>query len=114
MPISRRRLFAGTTAALAAAGGLVAIRAAQARYYEGPASDHFDGVRFFDPYGAPPKSVSDLLRWYTTAGRAKWPARVTSPYGDRPPRRVDDRSWRIAFVGHASLLVQTAGLNMLI
>ena len=114
MPLTRRGLFAGTTAALAAAGGLPAVRAAQARYYDGPASDHFDGIRFFDPYGAPPKSVSDLLRWYSTGGRAKWPDWVPSPHSDRPPRRVDRRDWRIAFVGHASLLVQTAGLNILI
>jgi hypothetical protein len=25
-------------------------------YYNGPASDHFDGMRFFDPAGAPPRS----------------------------------------------------------
>ena len=28
-----------------------------------PVSDHFDGERFFDPCGAPPRSRWDLLRW---------------------------------------------------
>jgi hypothetical protein len=32
------------------------------RYYHGPVSDHFDGERFFDPHGVPPKSRRDLLR----------------------------------------------------
>ena len=34
------------------------------RYYDGPVSDHFDGERFFDPDGAPPRSRRDLLRWW--------------------------------------------------
>ena len=34
------------------------------RYYHGPPSDHFDGVRFFDPRGAPPRRRRDLLRWF--------------------------------------------------
>lgn len=113
MPLSRRRLFAGTTAVLAAAGGLVTVRAAQARYYDGPVSDHFDGTYFFDPQGVPPKSPVDLLRWWSSNGRAKWPAWVAGTE-DRPPRRVDDGSWRISFVGHASLLLQVAGLNILL
>jgi len=33
---------------------------------------------------------------------------------DRPPQRVADTRWRIAFVGHVTLLIQTAGLNILI
>ena len=114
MPISRRRLFAGTAAVLAAAGGLVTLRSSQARYYDGPASDHFDGTRFFDPNGAPPNSTADLLRWWMTRERALWPVWAPSPYSDRPPARVDDTTWRISFVGHASLLLQTAGINILI
>ena len=36
------------------------------------------------------------------------------PLRDRPPARVDGPEWRISYVGHASLLIQTAGLNILI
>jgi len=46
--------------------------------------------------------------------RAKWPGRAPSPYADRPPARVEDASWRISYVGHASFLIQTAGLNILL
>src|SRR6201982_3543140 len=88
------------------------------RYYNGPVSDHFDGARFFDPHGAPPRSRRDLLRWFVDrhwrAPKSKWPAWAPSPYADRPPARIDGAAWRISYVGHASWLIQTAGFNMLL
>jgi L-ascorbate metabolism protein UlaG (beta-lactamase superfamily) len=89
------------------------------RYYQGPVSDHFDGARFFDPDGVQPRSRGDLLRWQLVERRwrgskAKWPIWAPSPYVDRPPARVDGPAWRICYVGHASFLIQTAGLNMLL
>ena len=77
------------------------------RYYRGPISDHFDGERFFDIDGAPPRSRRDLLHWHLerrSDGRAKWPAWVPSPYADRPPR-VEGTAWRVSYVGHASFLL---------
>jgi L-ascorbate metabolism protein UlaG (beta-lactamase superfamily) len=115
MRFTRRRLITGLSAMAAAAGGLASVRAAQARYYEGALSDHFDGIRFVDPHGMAPKSIADLLRWWTVrGGRSAWADWVPSPYADEPPARVDGRALRVSFVGHASLLVQTAGLNILI
>jgi L-ascorbate metabolism protein UlaG (beta-lactamase superfamily) len=46
--------------------------------------------------------------------KAKWPVWAPSPYADRPPSRVEGATWRIAYVGHASFLIQTAGLNILL
>ena len=90
----------------------------RSRYYDGPISDHFDGVRFFDPAGAAPRSRLDLLRWMIGSRwrgtRARWPAWAPSPYADRPPARVEGSNWRISYVGHASWLVQTGGVNLLL
>jgi L-ascorbate metabolism protein UlaG (beta-lactamase superfamily) len=75
-------------------------------------------VRFFDPTGAQPRSRADLLRWMIGSRwrgtRAKWPAWAPSRYVDQPPARVEGASWRISYVGHASWLVQTAELNLLL
>jgi L-ascorbate metabolism protein UlaG (beta-lactamase superfamily) len=88
------------------------------RYYNGPVSDHFDGERFFDRYGGALASRGGLLRWvidrYWHGTKAKWPAWAPSPYADRPPARVEAAVWRMSYVGHASWLVQTAGLNILL
>jgi hypothetical protein len=84
--------------------------------YSGPISDHFDGTHFFDPDGAPPKSLVDVLRWQFGSGRKRqaWPEWVPSPYADTPPPRVTGDKVRFSFVGHASWLIQTSGLNILI
>jgi L-ascorbate metabolism protein UlaG (beta-lactamase superfamily) len=105
-------LFAG----LAAAAGLSAFWASLMRTYEGPVSDHFDGTRFYDPDGSPPKSLGEVLRWQFGPDRQRqpWPEWAPSPYADTPPTRVTGDKVRLSFVGHASWLIQTSGLNILI
>jgi L-ascorbate metabolism protein UlaG (beta-lactamase superfamily) len=106
-------IAAGLILAAATAAG-IRLRAARKRLYNGPISDHFDGVRFFNRHSVPAKRFTDLLLWYRTRQAAKWPAWDPSPYTDSPPQRVAGHGWRISYVGHASLLLQTAGLNILI
>jgi L-ascorbate metabolism protein UlaG (beta-lactamase superfamily) len=121
MPIlflMNRRLFFAALAAVAAlgTGGLMTKRANAAnRYYQGPASDHFDGRTFFNPDGTPPRQFADLLRWQFGGGRVSWPNGWPSPFPQaKPERRVEGSSLRLTMVGHATMLIQTAGLNILI
>ncbi|TGP49602.1 hypothetical protein EN872_15060, partial [bacterium M00.F.Ca.ET.229.01.1.1] len=77
-------------------------------------SDHFDGTLFFNPDGKPPGRFADLLKWQLGGERAKWPAANPSPFHQaRPDERVDSGALRLTMVGHSSLLIQTAGLNIL-
>ncbi|MBU8540972.1 MBL fold metallo-hydrolase [Falsiroseomonas tokyonensis] len=79
-----------------------------------PVSDHFDGSRFFNPGGAPPRRLLDVARWQLGRGGDDWPDRFPSPFPpDRPPLRVEGAALRVSFVGHASFLLQGAGLNIL-
>jgi len=81
-------------------------------YYSGPVSDHFDGHRFFNPGGEAPRGGRDLLRWMMSERRSRWPSRAESPFGGmRPAPRIDDL--RVTMVGHATLLIQIAGVNIL-
>jgi L-ascorbate metabolism protein UlaG (beta-lactamase superfamily) len=82
-------------------------------YYRGPRSDHFDGERFFIADAIPAKRIGEFMRWWSEP-RSRWPKWVPSGLSDRPPQRVDGSRLRVAFVGHASLLVQTGGCNLLI
>ena len=86
-------------------------------YYRGPASGHFDGGRFFNPEDRParPREIAPARffnRWVTGEGRARWPDQVpVTP--TVPPRRVDGQRMLVTWIGHATVLVQTDGLNIL-
>jgi L-ascorbate metabolism protein UlaG (beta-lactamase superfamily) len=83
-------------------------------YYQGPKSDHFNGRRFFNPAGTLPGTLRDLLRWRFRDRPAKWPVHFPSPFaGSKPAPRIDGADLRVTMIGHASLLIQTAGLTIL-
>ncbi|NIX75472.1 MBL fold metallo-hydrolase [Microvirga terricola] len=89
------------------------LRRSQPRnpYYQGPASDHFDGVRFFSPVQAVDKRPGDVLRWQKERKPTPWPQSFPSPFQDKPPATVP--GLRSVLIGHASFLIQVAGLNIL-
>jgi len=115
--MNRRRLIKWLGLGGAAAAGLGAVvRPGMAGnpYYSGPESDHFDGRIFFNPGGRAPAGFTDLMRWQLGGGRAVWPAQHPSPFPQaRPETRVEGERLVVTMVGHAALLLQTAGLNIL-
>lgn len=92
-----------------------------ALYYRGPVSDHFDGARFRNPDGDPfvtPRADGKPRQQFITrflSGRGlgePWPDHVATHPVD-PPRRVMGQDMVVTWVGHATVLVQTQGLNIL-
>lgn len=88
------------------------------RRVRGPVTDHFDGTRFRN-LGQPAgrrvetdRGPLDLLRWRLTGARAAWPDRVPVVPAPRPAPRVDGPV--ATMVGHATVLLQLAGRNVLI
>jgi L-ascorbate metabolism protein UlaG (beta-lactamase superfamily) len=113
MTLTRRKLLA-SLGGLAAAAGFSAFWTSRMTNYDGPVSDHFDGRIFFDPDGVAPKTLGEVLRWQFGGGRDRkvWPDWVANAFADTPPARVEN-GVRFCYVGHASWLIQTAGLNIL-
>lgn len=59
------------------------------------------------------KSLFAFLKMTREHPFAKWPMWVESEYGAKPPERVDDCSAHITVINHSSVLIQTAGYNIL-
>ena len=81
-------------------------------YYQGPVSDHFDGVRFHNLAGEPEtdRTLSQVLRWRRSAPHNPWP-RTVPVVPTQPAMAV--AGLRITMIGHATVLIQTDGLNIL-
>lgn len=83
------------------------------KYYSGPKSDHFDGIRFFNPWNPYKHSFWKVLYWKLTSSPRPWPDRLENTFSDIPPARVTGNALRVSFVGHSTVLIQTQGINIL-
>lgn len=111
--MNRRRFLAGLALPVLAGSGYATWRGRNNPYYSGPRSANFDGTRFFLKGHSIDTNRMDLIRWRLGGERAKWPENFPSPFNDVPPPRVNGGT-RISYVGHASVLIQTHGVNILI
>ena len=77
-----------------------------------PLSDHCDGERFFVPNRPYVLGLRDILRWKMSGGRQRWPTALPPRARDIAPMQA--QHLRVTLIGHASLLVQTDTLNLLV
>jgi len=70
-------------------------------------------VSFHNLTGESDHRFITALRWMMKRRRPRWPRHVVNDPADRPAARVDDGGIRVTLVGHSTVLVQMAGLNIL-
>lgn len=121
--LCRRLSFVGRTglsamvAAVALSGCSAIGKKPASALYVGGASDHFDGTHFFNPEGevgnagGGGKKAGDFLAMIGHKG--KWPHSIPINRSV-PDKRVDGQRMRVTWIGHATTLVQTQGLNILV
>jgi L-ascorbate metabolism protein UlaG (beta-lactamase superfamily) len=82
------------------------------KFYRGPATDHFDGQHFYNS-GTGLRGTGSVLRWLANRKPGPWRKWIDEPAGAPPPERVTGDGVRATFVGHSTVLIQTAGINIL-
>jgi L-ascorbate metabolism protein UlaG (beta-lactamase superfamily) len=76
-------------------------------------TDHCDGYRFYNPGVAIDKSLVQVWRMLNSPNRARWPDRVDNGSYPPPPLDVPPGEIAITPIGHATVLIQFTGLNVL-
>ncbi|MDY6832831.1 MAG: MBL fold metallo-hydrolase [Thermodesulfobacteriota bacterium] len=70
------------------------------------------GRQFFNIEPTRKHNAWDMIKWGLTRKKAQWPDSVPATAGDIPPRRVE-KGIRYTVVGHAAVLIQADGINIL-
>jgi L-ascorbate metabolism protein UlaG (beta-lactamase superfamily) len=81
--------------------------------YHGPASDHFDGARFFNPGASAGRSFGDFLRWQRTRRATPWPQSRELPAPTPVTVALAADELRLTFINHVTFLIQLPGLTVL-
>ncbi len=77
-----------------------------------PKSDHYDGEKFFLPWGDDLKGFWSLVKWKATASTVPWPSQVpikNHPFRPLAPSEASSVTW----INHATFLLQFPGVTVL-
>ncbi|MBR2314826.1 MAG: MBL fold metallo-hydrolase [Akkermansia sp.] len=82
--------------------------------WEGPETDHFDGTFFYNPEPGTLYKTSNLLQWLSERhAKGDYPTVKENTHQPQLAPMVDEQVWEVTMVNHSTLLIRTAGLNIL-
>lgn len=98
---------------LVGGGALIGCCSFSGPGHVGPVTDHFDGDRFHNLEPTEHAGVGKFLKWQVGREQGAWEMKPDEAPGEPPPRRVGTGELRVTFIGHATMLVQQDGKNIL-
>ncbi len=82
--------------------------------WDGPVTDHFDGMFFHNPEPSTLYKTSNLLQWLKERhAKGDYPTVKALTHQPELAPQVDGRDWEVTMVNHSTMLIRTAGLNIL-
>jgi L-ascorbate metabolism protein UlaG (beta-lactamase superfamily) len=80
--------------------------------FKGNSSDHFNGKKFFNPYGTEPHGIGSVIKWMWERKQPTYVAEKSPSYG-KHPLASEKENIRITFINHSTFLIQVDGVNIL-
>lgn len=113
--MKKRTVLRGVLAAITAVagGGALAGWALSAPRYRGPRSDHFDGKKFHNLAPTEHAGFTDMVRWLANRDEGPWDEWRNVGRAGKVVDRVAGDALHVTWVNHATMLIQTAGVNIL-
>ena len=82
--------------------------------WEGPPTDHFDGTFFYNPEPSTLYKSGNLIQWLSDRhAKGLYPDVSTLQHQPQLAPGVDGADWEVTMVNHSTMLIRTAGLNIL-
>ena len=109
----RRLKQLAVLALLCTAGAIYVESRFAAPKYRGPVSDHFNGKTFENQIPIEDRGLADVIRWRWSRDAVSWDGFEPTVVESEVRERVLGDELRVTFVGHATVLIQVAGVNIL-
>ena len=82
--------------------------------WDGPVTDHFDGLFFYNAEPSTLYKSSNLLQWLSERHqKGDYPTVQQNTHQPQLAPSVDCQDWEVTMVNHSTMLIRTAGLNIL-